>query len=79
MGVNGKESPCVEAPLVLTQHEAAALLKVAPRQLTRMGVPRLDLGRKTKRYVRKDVLAWIEAQRHDAQGQGAAVARVPLT
>ena len=69
---------CAEAPLVLTQAEAAALLKVAPRQLIRMGVPRLDLGRKTKRYVRKDVLAWLEAQRQGTPGR-EAVAGLPLT
>lgn len=78
MAVNGKMTECTEAPLVLTQAEAAALLKVAPRQLIRLGVPRLDLGRKTKRYVRKDVLAWLEAQRQGAQGR-EAVAGLPLT
>lgn len=69
---------CAEAPLVLTQAEAAALLKVAPRQLIRMGVPRLDLGRKTKRYVRKDVLAWLDTQRQGNKGP-EAVAGLPLT
>jgi hypothetical protein len=51
-----------------TRQEVAAWLKVRPRQLTRMGVPCLDLGRKTKRYLGGDVLAWLEhMQRHHAQ------------
>lgn len=64
MAVNGKVAECAEATLVLTQHEAATLLRVAPRQLSRSGVPRLDLGR--KRYLSKDVLSWLEAQRGSA-------------
>jgi len=48
---------------ILTRDEVAAWLKVKPRQVERLGVPCLDLGRKTKRYVTKDVLAWLEAQR----------------
>ena len=48
---------------ILTRDEVAAWLKVQPRQVERLGVPCLDLGRKTKRYLAKDVLAWLEAQR----------------
>ncbi len=47
---------------VLTPREAAEWLKVRPRQLGVLGVPYLDWGHKTKRYVAKDVLAWLEAQ-----------------
>ena len=53
---------------IMTRNEVAAWLKVAPRQLDRLGVPCLDLGRKTKRYVVKDVSAWLEAQRQGARG-----------
>jgi len=48
---------------VLTRQQVADFLQVRPRQVERLGVPCLDLGRKTKRYVREDVLAWLEAQR----------------
>lgn len=48
---------------VLTRDEVAAWLKVKPRQVERLGVPCLDLGRKTKRYLMKDLLAWLETQR----------------
>jgi hypothetical protein len=65
--------------MVLTQQEAATLLKVAPRQLIRLGVPRLDLGRKTKRYLRKDVLAWLEAQRQGAGGRVESLAESVVT
>lgn len=48
---------------VLTRDEVAAWLKIQPRQLGRLGVPCLCLGRKTLRYLRSDVQAWLEAQR----------------
>ena len=48
---------------ILTRDEVAEWLKVKPRQVERLGIPCLDLGRKTKRYLRRDVVAWIEGQR----------------
>jgi hypothetical protein len=48
---------------ILTRSEVAAWLKVKPRQVERLGIPCLDLGRKTKRYLGEDVLAWLDAQR----------------
>ncbi len=48
---------------VLTRQQVAEWLQVRPRQVERLGVPCLNLGRKTKRYRREDVLAWLEAQR----------------
>jgi hypothetical protein len=48
---------------ILTRSEVSAWLKIKPRQVERLGIPCLDLGRKTKRYLGKDVLAWLEAQR----------------
>ena len=48
---------------ILTRAEVASWLKIKPRQLERLGVPCLDLGHKTKRYLGEDVLAWLEAQR----------------
>jgi hypothetical protein len=48
---------------VYTRREVAAWLKVRPRQVERMGVPCLDLGRRTKRYLGSDVLAWLERLR----------------
>ena len=39
----------------MTRDEVAACLKVAPRQIERLGMPCLDLGKKTKRYLVKDV------------------------
>jgi len=48
---------------VLTREQVAEWLQVRPRQLDRLGIPCLDLGHKTKRYVAEDVQAWLEAQR----------------
>lgn len=51
-------------PELLTPAEAGEWLKLRPRQLIRYGVPHLRLGRRTVRYVRADVLAWLEQQRN---------------
>jgi hypothetical protein len=48
---------------ILTRAEVASWLKVRPRQVDRLGVPCIALGRKTLRYLQSDVLAWLEAQR----------------
>lgn len=50
---------------VLTREEVAAWLKIQPRQVERLGVPCLDLGRKTKRYLVKDIVAWLDARRRE--------------
>ena len=49
--------------VIMTRAEVAAWLKVKPRQVERLGVPVLDLGRKTKRYLAQDVQAWLEKRR----------------
>ncbi len=56
-------SPPPTADAILTRKEVAAWLKVKERQLDRLGVPYLDLGRKTKRYLARDITAWLEAKR----------------
>lgn len=60
-----------EPTVVLTRDEVAAWLKVKPRQVERLGVPCIDLGRKTKRYLAKDVLAWLDAKRGRRTKDGA--------
>ena len=56
----------VTAPEILTRDEVAAWLKVRPRQVERLGVPCVHLGRKTVRYLRADVLVWFTSRRPDA-------------
>jgi hypothetical protein len=48
---------------ILTRAEVAEWLKLKSRQVERLGIPCLDLGRRTKRYLAKDVLLWLEAKR----------------
>lgn len=48
---------------ILTRDEVASWLRVKPRQVERLGVPALNLGRKTKRYLGRDVLDWLNRQR----------------
>lgn len=52
-----------EADGILTREQVASWLQVRPRQVERLGVPCLQLGRKTVRYFRSDVLAWLRDQR----------------
>jgi len=53
------------AEAILTRDEVAAWLKVKPRQVERLGVPYLDLGRKTQRYLREDVERWLQKRRKE--------------
>ena len=55
--------PATSDTTVLTRAEVAAWLKLKPRQVERLGVPCIPLGRKTVRYLRADVLAWLQQQR----------------
>ena len=48
---------------LLTPAEVADWLKIKPRQVERLGVPCLDMGRKTKRYLREDVERWLQRMR----------------
>ncbi len=45
---------------IMTREEVAAWLKVRPRQVERLGVPVLSLGVKTKRYLVRDILLWLD-------------------
>jgi hypothetical protein len=47
---------------ILTPAQAAAWLQVSPRELARLGVPCAKIGRKTRRYRRQQVLAWLESK-----------------
>ena len=53
------------ANTLLTADEIGDWLQVARRQVQRLGIPWIDLGRKTPRYKVKDVLAWLETRRRD--------------
>ena len=62
-GIDAGRQVREELSRVLTPQEAAEWLKVRPRQLGVLGVPHLDWGHKTKRYLARDVEAWLEEQR----------------
>jgi hypothetical protein len=55
---------------IMTRDELAAWLKVAPRQIDRLGIPCIDLGKKTKRYFVKDVAAWLESSARGTSKRG---------
>ena len=50
---------------LLTADEIGDWVQVARRQVQRLAIPCIDLGRKTPRYKVKDVLAWLETRRRD--------------
>ena len=52
-----------EPDAILTAAEVAAWLKITPRQVQRVGIPCVRVGVRTPRYLGRDVLAWLEAQR----------------
>ena len=68
---------------ILTREEIAGWLKVRPRQVERLRIPCIDLGRKTKRYVVQDVLAWLDVKRAgggqpgDTREKARAMTRLP--
>lgn len=57
---------------LLTADEVAEWLKVARRQVQRVGIPWIDLGRKTPRYQVKDILTWLETRRRAVGARRAA-------
>ena len=61
------------ADAILTRDEVAGWLKLKPRQVERLGIPCIDLGRKTKRYLTQDVIVWLQAKRveHGPPSKGA--------
>ena len=59
------QAPAPASDEILTRDEVAAWLKVKPRQVERLGLPVLDLGRKTKRYLARDVVQWLERRRSE--------------
>ena len=48
---------------ILTRAEVAKWLNVNPREVKRLGVPELGFGRKTKRYLDRDVCTWVKSRR----------------
>lgn len=61
--MSGREPHEAGEDEVLTLQEVAAWLKVTPRQVLRLGIPCLDLGHKTKRFLTRDIRAWLERLR----------------
>ena len=66
----GRMQPA-HADAILTRDEVAGWLKLRPRQVERLGIPCIDLGRKTKRYLAQDVIAWLQAKRVERGRQSA--------
>jgi len=63
---------------LLTPDEVGEWLKIARRQVQRLEIPRIDLGRKRSRYQVKDVLAWLETRRRSGGRPGAHLVDVSM-
>jgi hypothetical protein len=65
MKSEGKSSPapvCYPDNAVLTLREVAAGLQIGERTAERLGLPALHLGKQTRRYVWRAVVAHLEGQ-----------------
>jgi len=51
---------------LLTCAQVGDWLQLRPRQVQRLGVPFIDCGERNRRYLVRDVRAWIEARRRGA-------------
>ena len=62
--------------IVLTVDEAAEILRMTPRRLTRMAnrgdVPRVDLGDGELRFDRGDLEAWAASRKQPVKGASDA-------
>lgn len=50
-------------PEILTAKDVSRWLKCSPRHLSRLPIPVISLGHRSRRYFRADVLAWLNQQR----------------
>ena len=69
MSSSGNLLSALASDTLLTRDEVAEWLGISPQQVTRLGIPCIDLGHKTKRYLVRDVLAWLE-RRHKEGARG---------
>lgn len=51
----------LERDVILTATDVAKWLKVSPRQVLRLTIPRIELGFRTVRFREQDVQAWLRA------------------
>jgi predicted DNA-binding transcriptional regulator AlpA len=46
-------------PRLLTAKQVGELLAINPRLVSRVGIPQVKIGWRTRRYAEADVLAWL--------------------
>ena len=57
---------------IMTCEEVARWLQINPRQVQRLGIPAITLGRRTTRYDRAVVSAWLQERTTNA-GKASAL------
>ena len=60
-----EEKPVVSYPdsAILELQHVADWLRISPRQVERLDIPFALLGKRTKRYLARDVIAYLEKKR----------------
>ena len=54
---------------ILTARQVSDWLKISVRQIQRLAIPFIDCGPRNRRFLRRDVLAFLEAQRSGANAK----------
>jgi hypothetical protein len=54
------------SPELMVVKEVGALLRIAPKKVYELPLPRVELSARRVRWLRVDVLAYIRRQRHAA-------------
>jgi hypothetical protein len=62
----GPPPPAPDA--ILTAEEVGAWLKVHPKTVRRLPIPYVAIGKRGRRYVAADVLAWIDTHKRGERG-----------
>jgi hypothetical protein len=71
MNLRMESRPIVPGYEFLTLNEVAAFLRVDRHKVRKLGIPYFDWGRKSKVYLKSDVIAWIEEQRQQRKRTAA--------
>ena len=57
--------PASSGDVLLTEHDVARLLRISDRHVSRLAIPFINVGtrsKKCKRFRPQDVAAWLQAQ-----------------
>ena len=56
---------------ILTVQQVSDWTQLSVRQIQRLGIPYVDCGKRSRRYIAADVRRWLEARRTSRSGSVA--------